>query len=176
MATVSLYLCLGSNLGDRKDNIMRAIRLLEKGLGSSVASLSPIVETEPWGYESPNRYLNACALFRISGKEPFEDHCMQILSLCKETENALGRVQRHPGEGYSDRPIDIDILFYGTKKMDTPSLTIPHPRIAVREFVMVPLRKIARGSVRKAFPEIFRRPSAAENGPAKAGKIEVDKI
>ena len=166
MAKVSVYFSIGSNLGDRRSNLQRAVSMLEEGLGRKASALSSIIETEPWGFESPNGFLNACVRFRIPRKGPAGEHCLEILTLCKTIERSLGREDAvlpgekplTEGEGkreYKDRPIDIDILFYGLETIKNEYLTVPHPLMSQRPFVMDPLREIVRSRIRRAFPEIF---------------------
>ena len=141
MAT-QLYLGLGSNLGDREENIRKAISLLEDRLDTACYALSSLIESAPWGFESPNSFINACARFDIP-VPCCEEEAQRLLSICKDIEKEMGREERLPSEGYKDRIIDIDILLFGDLKMETPRLTIPHPLMFKRDFVMVPLREIA---------------------------------
>ena len=137
----SLYFSLGSNLGDRPANLERAISLLEDRLGAPCAARSSFLETAPWGYESPHPFVNACVRFDLE-RPATRPEARGILRICKEIENEMGRVQRAPGEGYKDRIIDIDILLFGSLRMRTKSLTIPHPLMQERDFVLQPLREI----------------------------------
>jgi GTP cyclohydrolase-4 len=128
----TVYLGLGSNLGDRKHNLARALELLSQHL--KIEQVSSIYETEPVGYEQQPLFLNAVC--RIStGLNP-----EKLLRLAKETEAKLGRTPSFPN---APRPIDIDILLYGDKVLSNKELTIPHPRLAERAFVLVPLAEIA---------------------------------
>lgn len=140
MSAESLYLGLGSNLGDRKANIERAIGLLSEAFGSSPEAVSELIETEAAGFEGPD-FLN-CAVRFDCALEPEE-----ILDICQEVERRLGRGEHRLFDDagrrvYESRTIDIDILLYGDRHVDTPRLTIPHPRMAERDFVTVPLREI----------------------------------
>jgi 2-amino-4-hydroxy-6-hydroxymethyldihydropteridine diphosphokinase len=153
---VNLYLSLGSNLGDRKENIRKAIEYLDEAFGVHYSALSEIIETEPWGFDSANGFLNCCVLYSLPKKMDGE----AVLGICKETERSLGREGTVEFDGggkriYRDRTIDIDILFLGRERINSETLTVPHPLMRQREFVMVPLREIARPSLRRAFPEIF---------------------
>jgi 2-amino-4-hydroxy-6-hydroxymethyldihydropteridine diphosphokinase len=138
-----LYLSLGSNLGDKAANLHRAVALLEERLQTPYTAISSIIETAPWGYESANSFLNTCVLFDLD-RSATRPEARQILAICKEIENEMGRIQRLPGEGYKDRIIDIDILIFGKLRMRTKSLTIPHPLMRERDFVMIPLGEIYR--------------------------------
>ena len=159
MAFVSVYLGLGSNLGDRRKNIERALTLLDEGFGRHYTALSRMIETKAWGFKG-DKFLNACVLYRIYRKGSPEEQGHEILALCKEIERTLGRDEKpeYDADGnriYHNRTIDIDILFYGTEHIDTEDLTVPHPLIAERDFVKIPLAEIAKPSLRTAFPEFF---------------------
>ena len=159
MAFVSVYLGLGSNLGDRRKNLERALTLLDEGFGRHYTALSRMIETKAWGFKG-DKFLNACVLYRIYRKGSPEEQGHEILALCKEIERILGRDEKpeYDADGnriYHNRTIDIDILFYGTEHIDTEDLTVPHPLIAERDFVKIPLAEIAKPSLRTAFPEYF---------------------
>ena len=159
MAFVSVYLGLGSNLGDRRKNIERALELLDEGFGRHYTALSRLIETKAWGFKG-DKFLNACVLYRIYRKGSPEEQGHEILALCKEIERTLGRDEKPEfnADGnrvYHNRTMDIDILFYGTEHIDTEDLTVPHPLIAERDFVKIPLAEIAKPSLRTAFPEYF---------------------
>ena len=129
------YLSLGSNLGDRHATMRRAIDMLNAGAGTVDRQSSPI-ETEPWGFESPNRFLNMCV--RLTTTLTPE----QLLLATQAIERQLGRTVKSDSGQYHDRPIDIDILTYDDLHIATPTLTIPHPLMHERDFVMIPLREI----------------------------------
>lgn len=131
----TVYLSLGSNLGDRKATMRRAIGLLNERAGS-VDCQSSFIETEPWGFESTNKFLNMCVrLLTTLSPE-------QLLMATKQIERELGRTQKSVNGQYHDRPIDIDILMYDDVHLDSNDLTLPHPHMQEREFVMKPLREI----------------------------------
>lgn len=129
------YLSLGSNLGDRHATMQSAILLLGKQAGT-VDRVSSAIETEPWGFESANKFLNMCV--RITTTLSPE----QLLATTKDIELQLGRTTKSVNGQYHDRPIDIDILTYDDLRINTPSLTLPHPHMHERDFVMIPLREI----------------------------------
>lgn len=137
MATV--YLGLGTNLGNKEANLRTAIHKLQERIGKQV-SLSSFYETAPWGFESDHSFLNA-AIGLETSLSPIE-----ILHITQEIEKELGRTKKSVNGSYSDRLIDIDILLYDTLVLQTPELTIPHPLMTERDFVMNPLIEIA-GSV-----------------------------
>ena len=132
----NIYLGLGSNQGDREQLMAQAIELLSVALGSPV-SLSSTIETEAWGFVSPNPFLNMVACFSTDVPP------MELLQITEDVERRLGRKTKSVGGVYSDRPIDIDILFYGDKIISTERLTVPHPRLHERLFVLAPLAEIA---------------------------------
>jgi len=126
-----VYLSLGSNVGDRKLNLEKALQLLSRWL--QIEQVSSLYETEPMGYVEQPYFLNAvcCAQADIGP--------LQLLSLIKGIETSLGRVPSFPN---APRSIDVDILFYDSLVMETPELTIPHPRIEERAFVLIPLLEL----------------------------------
>ena len=128
-----VYLGLGSNQGDRNKQLARAIELIGERVGKVIRQ-SSIIETEPWGFTSGNKFLN-CAIFIETELLP-----RKVLEVTKQIERELGR--RYKGMAYRDRPIDIDILLYDDETIDTPELQIPHPLMYERDFVMIPLREI----------------------------------
>ena len=133
---VTVYLGLGSNLGNRQDNLDRALDLLSQRL--RIGKVSSVYDTEPVGNIEQPRFLNlVCQVYTtLTPKE--------LLILVKGIESKLGRVSSKPN---APRTIDIDILFYGDQVMETPELVIPHPRLVERAFVLVPLAEIAPGLV-----------------------------
>lgn len=134
MATV--YLGLGTNLGNKQANLRTAIYKLRERIGKQV-SLSSFYETAPWGFESDHSFLNA-AIGLETSLPPIE-----ILHITQEIEKELGRTKKSVNGSYSDRLIDIDILLYDNLVLQTPELTIPHPLMTERDFVMKPLIEIA---------------------------------
>jgi len=129
---VTAYLGLGSNMGNRQDNLDKALDLLSQRL--RVGQVSSIYDTEPLGNTDQPRFLNlVCQVYtRLAPQE--------LLALAKGIELKLGRA---PGTSNAPRPIDIDILFYGDQAIETCQLVIPHPRLAERAFVLIPLAEIA---------------------------------
>lgn len=130
MATV--YLGLGANLGDRKQNLTQALELLSQHV--TIEEVSSVYETEPVGFEQQPLFLNAVC--RVTTELKPE----QLLRLAKKVEADLGRKASFPN---APRTIDIDILFYDDKVLSTKDLAVPHPRLAERAFVLVPLAEIA---------------------------------
>ena len=130
-----VYFSLGSNLGDKRENLNKAIKLMEKQIGVLLRQ-SAFLETEPWGFESDNSFVNA-AICMETKLNPFE-----VLSKTQEIERELGRTMKSVNREYHDRIIDIDILLYDDLHINTPELTIPHPLMEQRDFVMIPLKEI----------------------------------
>ena len=130
-----LYLSLGSNLGDREDMLRRAITLIGERVGK-VQCVSSFIETEPWGFQSEHPFLNAACLV-LTTLSPLE-----CLDATQQIERELGRRTKSSGGIYHDRPIDIDLLMYDDLQLSTPRLTLPHPHMHERDFVMIPLREI----------------------------------
>lgn len=135
MTNHQVYLGLGSNLGDCRKNLERAIRLIDDRVGHVVRQ-SSFIETEPWGFESLNRFVNAVVRCETT-KTPRE-----VLVLTQQIERDLGRKKKSVKGQYADRTIDIDILLYDDLTVNEPDLTIPHPLMHERDFVMIPLREI----------------------------------
>ena len=134
-----LYLSLGSNLGDREQMLNRAIALIGERVGE-VQRVSSFIETEPWGFKSKHPFLNAaCLVLTTLSPE-------QCLETTQQIEQELGRKRKSRNGIYHDRPIDIDLLMYDDLELSTPKLTLPHPRMKEREFVMIPLREILPSS------------------------------
>ena len=135
-----VYLGLGTNLGHREENLAEAIRLIGKRVGE-VERQSSVIETEPWGFRSENKFLNAVVLC-LTDKTPRE-----VLRLTQQIERDMGRRKNVNSQSvnreYVDRPIDIDILLYYDITVDEPDLKIPHPLMHERDFVMIPLREIS---------------------------------
>ena len=147
---VNLFLSLGSNQGDRVQNIENALSLLNIELGTPYKAVSSYIETEPWGFESEEKFINAAVQYELSlpkGYNP-EAEGLMILETCKDIERRLGRrgeaqYDENGDRIYASRPIDIDILLFGDNKIDCPELTVPHRLMYERDFVMIPLREIA---------------------------------
>ena len=161
METISLYLSLGSNLGDRTRNLDTALSLLCRELLPLEVELSDKIETQAWGFKSKNLFLNMAARLEIprAGQNP-NLYCHAVLDSCKRIERFLGRSDAEEfdsqgGRIYHSRIVDIDILFYGTECIDSDILTVPHKGIAERNFVLLPLRQLSLAGLPEAFPDIF---------------------
>ena len=129
-----IYLSLGSNLGRRQQHIEEALKLIQNRIGG-IEHVSRFYESEPWGFSSAYNFCNCCLALRTTiDPLPLMDRLFEI-------EHEMGR--RRDGMGYSDRVIDIDMLFYGDMQMDHPRLKLPHPSMGDRRFVLAPLAEIA---------------------------------
>jgi 2-amino-4-hydroxy-6-hydroxymethyldihydropteridine diphosphokinase len=136
--TVTAYIGLGSNLGDRAGNLLLAVRgLMEASF--HVAKLSGIYETEPVGVDHPGCYLNMVAEIRATHVTS-----SQMMARLLRIEYLLGRREKTEKK---PRTIDLDLLFYNQDRSDSAFLTLPHPRLHLRNFVLVPLAEIAPGFV-----------------------------
>ena len=130
------YVSLGSNLGDKKQNLEKTIQLIAERAGT-VSAISSIYETKPWGYESEHVFFNMA--IRIET----EHTPTQLLKITQEIEKEMGRTKKSDESGYQDRVIDIDLIMYGNLVLETPELVLPHPLFHERQFVMDPLCEIA---------------------------------
>ena len=143
-----VYLGLGSNLGDKAEHIRKAVSLIGERVGT-VLRQSSLIETEPWGFESENKFLNGVILVETTLTP------RQLLKTTQKIERELGKKKTHATKRsqdsslftlhsslYKDRPIDIDILLYDDLTIDEPDLKIPHPLMEQRDFVMIPLKEI----------------------------------
>jgi 2-amino-4-hydroxy-6-hydroxymethyldihydropteridine diphosphokinase len=128
------YIALGSNLGDRWQNLLLALDRLENKVGK-IVQLSQPHETEAWGFEAPP-FINAC----VQVETAFSPE--EVLGHLQQIEQKLGRVTSS-AEGYHSRTVDLDIIFYGDRVLQTKSLQVPHPRMHLRRFVLDPLMAIA---------------------------------
>ena len=130
------YLSLGSNLGNKAENINSAIELLSERAGK-VLKVSSNYETEPDGFVSENSFVNIA----LSLDTPLD--ALALLEVCEQIEKELGRTSKSVNLNYSDRVIDIDILYFNNMQLATDRLTLPHPRMHKRAFVLAPLSEIA---------------------------------
>lgn len=128
-----VFLSLGSNMGDRRENLLKALRLLDGKEGVRVEEVSAVYETKPWGVLEQPDFLNLVALVSTS-RGP-----RGMLAACREVEAELGRAR---GKRWGPRIIDVDILLMGDLELEEDDLIIPHPRMLERDFVMVPLLEL----------------------------------
>ena len=130
-----MYLGLGSNLGNRKAILNEAISLIQKRVGEVVRQ-SSFLETEPWGFTSHNKFLNACICVDTQYSP------RQILKTTQAIEKDMGRCHKTVNHQYHDRIIDIDILMIDDLNIDDSDLKVPHPLMKEGDFVMIPLKEI----------------------------------
>jgi dihydroneopterin aldolase/2-amino-4-hydroxy-6-hydroxymethyldihydropteridine diphosphokinase len=141
-----VYISIGSNLGDREENCLKAIQLLSAA-GISITKQSTMFETEPWGLKEQPRFINM-AVEAGTGEGPY-----RLLEILKEIERNMGRGKTTK---WGPRIIDLDILFYDGLVIDTPELKIPHPLMHEREFVLGPLAEIAPDKVHPVLKKTVR--------------------
>lgn len=138
-----LYLLIGGNMGNREELLLLAKDKIGRYIGE-VEQVSSIYETSPWGFDSENGFLNQAL------KVNTEMSLMEALDLCHRVETELGRV-RGNGVGYVSRTMDVDIILADGMVVADTSITIPHPRMHLRRFVLVPLSEIAAGLIHPVF-------------------------
>ena len=131
-----IYLGIGSNLGDKEQNIMTALKLVKERVGTIVIQ-SSICKTMPWGFHSDNIFYNAAACVETNLTP------MQVLSVIKMIEMEMGRTSKSSQGMYADRIIDLDLLFYEDQVINEVMLTVPHPLLQYRMFVLMPMTEIA---------------------------------
>ncbi len=149
-----IFLGLGTNLGNREENLNNAIMLISENVGD-VLTVSSFYKSEPQGFVSDNYFLNA-VLILVSPLNP-----VNVLKETQKIEKLMGRKTKSR-KGYTDRIIDIDILFYDDLILNSPTLKIPHPHIAEREFVLIPLAEIAPEFVQEKLGIILSESSKVE--------------
>lgn len=138
--SVTAYLGLGGNLGDRLAALTEALRLLDSTPGMRRTACSSVYETEPWGVAEQPQFLNLVAGYETTLSP------VGLLAVCKQAESQVGRIESYR---WGPRLIDVDILLYGDAvvSIDEPDLRIPHVRLAERAFVLVPLVEIAGDAI-----------------------------
>ena len=153
-----VFLGLGSNIGERETILNQACKEIERLIGP-VVGRSAFIETEPWGFKSANKFMNAVVRCHTD-LEP-----LPLLNVTQSIERILGKRKKHaternpspstlhlppstihlpPSTLYHDRPIDIDILLYDCATINEPRLQVPHPLMLQRDFVMIPLREVLK--------------------------------
>ncbi len=130
---ITSYIGLGSNLGDRKAALRKALKALGASPGLAVSGVSSLYETQPWGKPDQPAFLNAVAEVQT------QTNAMSLLRLLQGIETDMGRIRR---ERWGPRTIDLDILLFGREIIAENELTVPHPELARRKFVLVPLAEV----------------------------------
>ena len=138
------YLLLGSNMGDKKSLIEKACNIIESTCGRIIKK-SSLYESEPWGFETDECFLNQVVVISSS---LLPDELMQRLLTI---EAQLGRQRTAGKTGYASRPIDLDILYYGNEVVHTEMVEIPHPRLHLRRFTLLPLCEVNPNFVHPVF-------------------------
>lgn len=128
-------LLLGSNLGNKIQILSRAKFLLQMNR-CLISNCSSLYQSEPWGFEHNEAFVNQAVLIHTT------QNLFQVYRLCMDIEKQLGRSRNHQNEGYTARPIDIDILFADSLIVQHPHIELPHPRLHLRKFVLIPLDEI----------------------------------
>ena len=150
----NVYLGLGANLGNRREQLLITIKRLTEKVGN-IPIFSDFYETPPWGFQSVHPFLNA-AVHLETTLSPYE-----LLSATQQIERELGRTVKSKDRHYADRPIDIDILIYDQLILQTPDLILPHPLMHQRLFVLQPLAEIAPNLLHpvlnKTITELYRQ-------------------
>ena len=137
-----VILLLGSNLGDRLQHFEEARRSLSEK--AAIVHISSVFESEAWGYKSTHTFLNQVVSMETN-MEP-----SALLAFTQDLEARAGRKEQQ-GQGYSDRPLDVDLLFYGNRILNTVELVIPHPGIPSRKFTLLPLTEVLPGFIHPVF-------------------------
>lgn len=143
------FILLGSNLGDREAILESAVDMIEERCGS-VVLMSSLYESEPWGFETENLFLNQA----IGVETSLEPH--DLLSELLQIEAELGRVRQENHQGYESRPIDLDVIYYDDMVIADEELIVPHPSMHKRRFVLEPLCEIAPDFIHPLFRESNR--------------------
>ena len=156
-----VFLSIGGNIGDRLLYLSKSRKYIENTVGTIVAK-SSVIETDAWGYNDRNKYLNQVVKIETNFKP------CTILELTQEIEKKLGRKEKTKKERtgkfvYSARTIDIDILFFEEKIIQTKNLIIPHPRLHERDFVMIPLNEIAPDFIHPVFRKKISKLNNSKN-------------
>lgn len=155
------YILLGSNLGNKEEMLKLAISKIESEIGS-VTQKSSIYETAPWGFDCVETFYNQ--VVRITTKHDAN----RLLELLLLIEKQMGRVRK--SNNYESRSIDLDILFYNTDIIENEALTIPHPRLHLRNFTLAPLNEIAPNFVH---PVLKKTISELINNSKDDGKVDI---
>ncbi len=134
------HINIGSNTGDRSDNLRRAVACLAREFAGAPIRCSEIVESAPWGYDSPNPYLNIGIELQLDNDIDPEALLSRLLAVEK---TLCDTPHRNPDGTYRDRTVDIDLIAVDNLTADTPTLQLPHPRMHLRDFVLRPMASLA---------------------------------
>lgn len=161
--SVIAVLGFGSNCGNRKSNLKKAIRICSLSRSLDLLKVSSLYETDPWGYKEQKKFLNCAAVFlcRLSPSD--------LLKFLRDTEIKLGRKQRGL---WQPREIDIDILFYSNRIFNKNDLKIPHPRLHLRNFVLTPLVEVIPGFIHPVFKKTVKELYLSGNDSSKVNLLK----
>ncbi|WP_342507777.1 2-amino-4-hydroxy-6-hydroxymethyldihydropteridine diphosphokinase [Sporosarcina sp. FSL K6-2383] len=149
------YLSIGSNIGDRLEHLVEAVRALHFRDEVEVLSVSSIYETAPVGYTDQADFLNVTVCVETIAR------AFDLLEICQEIERELGRVR---AIRWGPRTVDLDILLYGVDNIEAENLVVPHPRMHERAFVLIPLLEIAPTIAHPATGKLFSEEFAVQDG------------
>lgn len=163
--TSSVYLGLGSNMGDRMEALRNAVRYISRIRGTVVEAVSGVYETNPVGYTEQDKFLNAAVRIKTS---------LEPLCLLEELQKIEASLKRTRTIRWGPRTIDIDILLFGEQSIRLPELTVPHPRMLDRAFALVPLKDIMEcGEINgKSIDLLIRRCADREGVKLYAASLE----
>ncbi len=134
---MNYYLNIGSNIGNRHSNISRAVNLISRTFGTEVQCSKP-VESEPWGFDSENTFVNEGIVLNTNQRPDI------VLSMLQKVERSISNTSHRNADGsYRDRIIDIDIVAIDQLTIDSPTLKVPHPHFAERDFYLIPMCELA---------------------------------
>ncbi len=159
--TEKIVLGFGSNKGGRLKNLRNAVKQVALDRNFDMLALSSVYETEPWGYENQGNFLNCAAVF-LCRLTPAE-----LLKFLKRTEAKLGRINRGKWQA---REIDVDVLYYSNYIIEKKGLTIPHPQINKRNFVLTPLVELIPGFIDPVFKKSIKRLAELSTDKCRAAK------
>ena len=159
----AVYLCLGGNVGDTRNYLQNAVAMIGRRVGR-VVSQSAVYQSEPWGFSAEQMFLNQIVVVETA-LEP-----QMVLERCLQIETELGRTRS--GNGYEPRVIDIDIIFFGSRIIDSPNLKVPHPLMHQRNFVLKPLCEIASDFVHPVFGSTVKQLTAICDDKSEVAAIE----
>ena len=159
----AVYLCLGGNVGDTRNYPQNAVAMIGRRVGR-VVSQSAVYQSEPWGFSAEQMFLNQIVVVETA-LEP-----QMVLERCLQIETELGRTRS--GNGYEPRVIDIDIIFFGSRIIDSPNLKVPHPLMHQRNFVLKPLCEIASDFVHPVFGSTVKQLTAICDDKSEVAAIE----